>query len=579
MTSLPPTALQAEGPPVRVRPGTFLAAVWRRVVVEPVRHGRLRGAGWPPGLRTVVVTGYGALAVASVLALLAGPLRQVLPLAPVTDGVTIPRSAVGLLLLLTAVVLSSFLLACCHGPPWLLLAGMLVGLPAMLVMTVFAVLATTGVPYAAIPALAAIVAIAVLLLVWRRRGFGPWQFPALLALVLTVMAVVAADAALRGFPLGFDVLPGQLGVMITLLAPLAAPLTFAAGTAPAEVTVTLASRASSLLGRRYRRSVTYTAMLLAALAAVGQLTRQVLIGRYDQLPFPTVVTTLLVLAGCAGGTAAIVRLARGSWRTDDVADTGGALGWPAGAVLVGAVVPLMGVLVVLMAVSTVVPSLGWSFTALQRGWPIPLTRLAACGVAVGVAVWSARRGRPVRGAVLLCAALALLPMALTGLLDTDRALTVDLDLAGLVVTLLVLGWMTWLAARRRLTETRAVGLLAISVVLVVVPHRQAFGEPLEFLFGPGVVVILFGLWWQLFTASEVGNRHSRRFPRTARVLLLLTSVLLTVLVLAYHSLTRQPAAGGLQAMAGLGDAVLGFGVLAAAVCGTAIDVVRDRLPS
>ena len=571
--------LEAEGPPTRVRMTTFLATAWRRVILEPVRDGRLRDIDWPPGLRVIVIIGYVALVLASALALLSTPLRLLLPLAPVTDEITIPRAVVGVLLLLAAVVLTSFLLACCHGPVWLLLTGLLVGVPALLVMTLVVLLSSIGAPYAAIPALAAILTIAVLMLVWRRRGLGPWQFPVLFALVLTVAVVVAADASIRAVPLGYDVLPGQVGLLIGVLAPLAAPLTFAAGTAPAEVTVTLASRTSSLLGRTFRRSVTYTVMLAGAFLVIGQLVWQVLTGRYDALTGSSVITTVSVLVGCSVGVAAMVRMGRGRWRTDGVADTGGALGWPAGAVLLGAIVPLLAVLIVLMMLSAVVPSLDWSFTLLQRTWPVPATRLAASVVALILAIWSARRGQPVRAAILVCATAALLPMVLNGLLDTDRALVIDLDLAGLLLTLFLLGWMTWLAARRQLTEPRAVGLLAITVVLVIMPHRQAFGEPLEFLFGPGVLIILFGLWWQLFTSSEVGNRDSRRFPRTSRVLLLLTSVLLTVLVLAYNSLTRQPAAGGMQAMAELGDSVLGFGILGAAVAGTAIDVLRDRLPA
>lgn len=579
----PDVLLQAEG----VRPASprrgplhYLALVWRQVFVAPVVEGRLRDVGWPAGLRVVVVAVHIALLVGTALVLLGEPLRAVLPLTALATGGTIPRALVGLLLLLVSLSLATFLLACTHGPRWLLAAGLVIGVPLLLAMGLFAAIGTTGLTLMAVPLVLDAAAVAILVLVWRRHGPGRWQFPILFGLVLAQFVMVAADASARLVPLGFDPLPTVIVLQIGMLGPLANPLIFAAGTAPAQVSINVAIRAAALLGKGFGRSVTYTAMAAALLVASGH-TAWLLLGHdVADLPWQTWAMTGVALAGWAAVVAGVLAASRTRWRSDEVAETGSALGWPAGAVLIGSAVPLLIVTMVLVLLTVVLPQLAWATTALQHSGSIVALRGIAAAAALAAAWWAVRRGHPVRAAVLGCAAVALLPYILTPLLDQEQGYTIDLTLISAALLAVLAASTVVLALRRkRLTETRAVAILAVSVLVVLVPHRGILAEPLEFLLGPGVGLILLGLWWQLLTESGVANRDSRSFPLATRVLLLLTSTLLTVVVLAFNVLTRQPAVGGMQQIVALGDDTLGLAMLAAAGGALLIDLTRDRLPT
>jgi len=576
----PDVSLQSEGVPGSRRTvRRFLSQLWRQVVVEPIAEGRLRDVGWPIGLRVVVTAVHVALVLGTLLVLLAEPLRAVLPLTMVGEGVAIPRAIVGVLLLLVSLAMSTFLLACAHGPRWLLVVGLVIGIPLLFVMGIFTLVGTTGPTLMTVPVTLDVAAIVVFVLVWRRRGPGRWQFPILYGLVLGQFLLVAADAASHSVPLGFDPLPAVVALQIGLLGPVASPLIFAAGTAPAEVTINLSLRAASLLGKGFRRSVTYTAMVAVLLVAAGQTGWLLVQDSAFALPWQTWVSTAAALLGWVAIVLWSLAPPVARWRSIDVGEVGSSLGWVAGAVLLGSIVPLFAVLLVLMMLAVVVPGLDWSYTALQRGGSVAALRGTAIVAALVAAWWSRRRGHPVRASVLGCAAVALLPYVLTPLLDLEQAFTIDLTLVAAAVIVTVVTVTVALVVRGRLSETRAVAVLAIAVLVAMVPHRSILAEPLEFLLGPGVGLILLGLWWQLLSESEVANGDSRSFPLTSRVLLLLTATLLTVIVLAYNVLSRQPAVGGMQQMVTLGDDTLGMAMLAAAGGGLLVDLARDRLPA
>ncbi len=576
----PDVRLQAEGVPTqqRPRPWRLIAHLWRQVVAEPIAEGRLRDVGWPPGLRVIVWVCHVALGLTTAVVLVAEPLRRFLPLGPVNDELSMPRPLVLVLTLLIGLCLTLFLLACTHGPTWLLVLGLVVGTPAQLMIGMYPLITSGGLSPVVLLILGLVIAVAVLMICWHRRGLGRHQFALLYGLVLAQSVVATVDASRQSVPLGFDLLPGVIALQIVLLAPLATPLVFAAGTAPAEVSVNLSLRAASVLGRRSRRSVTYTVMVAALVIGLGQSVWQVLRLRAPDLPWQVVLTTVATVGAWALIGLVVIRRRHG-WRSDEVAETGGSLGLPAGVVVAGSYLPLLVVLGVLMLLTTVIPALAWSFDVLQSSAAVGAMRILAVVVAVVVALVSLRRGRSIRALVLLCAAVAMTPVAVTVLAAPDRGFTVNVAVVTTVVVVSLTGWAVTLAVRRRLTETRAVGILALTVLCCLVPHRTILAEPLEFLLGDGVGLVLLGLWWQLLTASEVANRRSHRFGLTSRVLLLLTANLLTTVVLAYYVLTRQPAIGGMQSTVAFGDQTLGLAILAGAAIAVLADISRDRLPS
>lgn len=572
-------SLQAEGVAGRPGPWRWLRQLVRQVVREPIAAGRLRDVGWPDGLRVVVLVCLAGLGVATVLVMVAEPLRRATALAPVGNDLSIPRPPVIVLLLLVALCLTTFLLACTHGPVWLMVLGYVVGVPTQLVIGMYGMVTATGMSSAAVASVLLVAAVCVAMAVWRRRGLGRYQFAILYGLVLAQAVVATVDATRHAVPFGFDLVPGLVGLQILLLAPLAMPMTFAAGTAPAEVSVTLSLRAATLLGRRSRRSVTYTVMAAVLVLAIGQTGWAVLGLDRASLPWQAVVATATSIVLWAGLGALVVRTRRRSpWRSADVAESGSALGLPAGVVLIGAYVPLMAVAVVLMVLAAVIPALGWSYGILQRDESVATMRGLAAVAALLVARWSWRRGQQSRAVVLVCAVVAVLPMIATGVVSPQRAFTIDPTLVTVALVVVLTVWTILLAVRGRLSETRAVGVLALGVLACLIPHRTILAEPLEFLFGNGVGLVLFGLWWQFLSASEIVNRSSARFGLSSRVLLLLTSHLLTTVVLAYFVLTRQPAVGGMQDTVAFGDATLGLAILAAAVIAVLGDIGRDRLP-
>lgn len=113
------------------RPATSSRDIVGLTIVQPVREGRLRGAGWPAGLAAIVASIlilYGVLTLAVVFA---GPLRAGDVLL-VTSGLTIPDG--GAWLCIAGIVLSLALLqtAALHLPWWVKLFSLLTVTVALL---------------------------------------------------------------------------------------------------------------------------------------------------------------------------------------------------------------------------------------------------------------------------------------------------------------------------------------------------------------------------------------------------------------------------------------------------------------
>jgi hypothetical protein len=106
-------------------------------------------------------------------------------------------------------------------------------------------------------------------------------------------------------------------------------------------------------------------------------------------------------------------------------------------------------------------------------------------------------------------------------------------------------------------------------------------DPVGALIGySGAALVLFGLTWDFLTSSDWANREGKRFSQPTRVLLVMANTLMTVSVLAYGALVRNPdAALNLELFAELGNIVFGTALLAAAFLAAGSAVADDRPPN
>jgi hypothetical protein len=196
----------------------------------------------------------------------------------------------------------------------------------------------------------------------------------------------------------------------------------------------------------------------------------------------------------------------------------------------------------------------------------------------GLALRAARRGR-VATALLLCSVgvmvwARVLRWVTGGVLNAG----VGADALNLVSTGLLVTLIGWHLARRTLTTRRSVALGGALVLSGLLGYRDFVSDPVGALLGfSGAALVLFGLTWDLLTDCDIANRGSRRFPVPSRVMLVLANFVLAIAILAYLSLTRDPAGTvNLDDFAGLGDEVLGTGLMAAAFVAIVAAVSRDE---
>jgi hypothetical protein len=281
----------------------------------------------------------------------------------------------------------------------------------------------------------------------------------------------------------------------------------------------------------------------------------------------------------------VSRLARGSSPlvVSELPDRMAGMALPLGGVIVGFG---LGSLLLLAGVFTIATALHPAVAAeLPSSWlevfrtptGSSIFRAGLGVVLVGLALRSARRGRPGTG-LLLCAVAVMLwarvvRWASGGVLNAGDGA----DVLNLLATALLLVLIAGFLLRRTLTPQRALTLSSALVLSALLGSHDFISDPAGALLGfSGAALVLFGLTWGLLTDSDFANRGSRRFPLPSRVLLVLANVILAIGVLAYTSLTRdQSVTVNLDAFATLGDEVLGTALMAATFIAV-LSAVRDR---
>ncbi len=573
-----PAGMTRPSVPALVRTGAT------RVLVDPVREGRLRDFGWPYGLRAIVVLASVVYGLAVLLVAFSGRIRAGAELSTASAGLTtLPRAWIWPVIVIVVVALALFQTAVLHGPGWLRILGTLVSLLAMGSWGLRYTKLNGGLPET-LGTVAAMVALIVLVVLRIRRRFAWWEFAATWILVATpvLLGTLALNRTAR--PLGYDLVPVYLQSTVTTLGPIAIPAALAAGLSVAEITVSGTLWATRLTGRFASRRVIYA--ILGVLVTARLVQAGIQLAGWDYVrQGGRVFLTWLVLIGLF---AAVTALLRGLGRTGSVdlvglPDQSGRLALPLGLAIAG--FGLLSVLVVtgIAIASALAPA---QLGQVSTRW---LGYLSSASAATGyrtlvvvalllVAGWSARRGRGAVASLFAAVAVNLLATVVRPLTGGTLDPGAGVDAVNLIATGIVVAVVLVLLVRRRLTPARAAGLGGAIVLTFLLGYRDFISDPLGALLGfAGAALVLFGLTWSLLTDSGFANVDSLRYPAPSRVLLVLANSILAVGILAYVSLARDPGATiDLNDFAELGDQVLGTGLLAAAFVAVLAAVGRDQ---
>ena len=579
------TIITAPTPDGRPSVLELIKIFFARVLVDPVREGRLRNRDWPFGLSAVVALAYLAYAVGVLLVIFSSPIRERAELAISTaSSASLPRAYVWLLLALLVFALTLFQTSAMHASVWLRIVGLIM---SVVVMATWSIRynSLSGGLVETVLGIVLIIGLIVFTLVRGPRPFAWWEVPVVLGLIggAVVLGVELLNRTAR--PLGYDFVSSHLTSTMTTLAPAALPAAVAAGLSVAEITVSGTLWATRLTSAAAARRVAYLILASLLVLRLVQAGWELVTWNFVRYP-PNVFLTWLLLAVLYGGLSVLLlRLAGGrdqlvvSRMPERMASMSLALGLG----LVGLSFVAIVVLGVFAVVASVAPN---QVGATTGAWQQTLTSIAGPNifrivfsiVLVGLAIRSARRGRA--GTALLLAAVAVVVLARVlswatgGVLDAGTGA----GALNLIATAVLVVVIAVTALRRRLTPARAVGFSGALVLSALLASHDFVSDPVGALLGfSGAALVLFGLTWGLLTDSGYANEGSKRYPVPTRVLFVLANVLVAISILAFTSLARDPTATiSLDDFAVLGDQVLGTALLAATFVAVLVAVRDER---
>lgn len=564
---------------------TPVRAVWRGTVADKVAEGRLRSHQWPYGFKAVVIACGALYVVAALLALGSSALRRTGALAvPDSLASSTPVSVVWLLIFLMVACLSVLHVAGLHGPWWMKIISTVINIGQLAIWAGTARFLLAP-PLFLIISVVLIIGVLLLTVLRARRSVAWWEVPAMMIMAGGVVGLALITMSRNTLTFGYQFTPLYLDGLVGYLGFFVQPAAFAAGVAVAEIAVAATVVATRQAQRFTRRSWPYVILALVVAARLAQIGWQ--LATFDAADSGWVaILPAVVLVAAFGGWAWLLRRLRApdgdrpvvSELPDDVAK----VGLPLGVSLFGLQVPVLILLTGLQLLIVAAPGIArsWAFDpGVIISQVVEILRLVIGGVLLALSVRLARRGRPGPALVLGCAGLVVIALTARLLTGYRWALWLDPDALNLVATVVVLVAGLVHLVRGRLTPTRAVALAGAMVLCALFSSRDFVSDPVGAVLGySGVALVLFGLTWDFLTGSAWANQDSRRFPRPVRVLLMLGYTLLTATLLAYGALVRKPGGTGeLDAVAELGDLVLGTALLAAALTAV-LGTVREERP-
>lgn len=561
----------------------FGRALLRQTVTNPVAEGRLRDDGWPYGLRAVVIAGYAVFGLAGLLVVVSGAIRANSPLIITgTSVIGLPAVAVWPMVVLLSFGLALLATATRLGPWWLKLLGLLLTLLAMGSWSLRST-ASTSYGWLAV-AVAVLIGQLVLVLVRWRRTFAWWELAVTWGLVGASMAVGVVQSR-TGQRFGFDLNPLLLQQTTATLGNLALPAALVAGAAVAEVTVRAAGSVTQSAQRLLAPRWLYLLLGVLAAARLGQAGYQFWTRDRVAQGGSSFTTATVLLAAFAVLGWAVVRASRSRGVAPQVLELGDDLSrvsFVVAAVLVGLNLPFLIVIALVQVAISLDPQhrLAAASAALlpSNSDLVDPQRVLLGLVLVVLAVRASRRAQPGRALVLGCVGIMLVALGRALFFGDSVRISIDPDALNLLTSALVGVVLVATVVRRTLTVRRAAAFIGVLVLSALFSYRDFISDPVGLLLGfSGAALVLFGLTWDLFTGSQWGNGDSRRFPRPARVLLVLTNAVLTMVVLSYAALIRDGSTTiYLSLFAELGDLVFGTALLAAAVIAVLAAAAEDR---
>lgn len=548
---------------------TATGAVVRDVVwltiVQPVRDGVPRRAGWPVGLAAIVASILAVYGLLTLTVVFAGTLRSTETLLITQTGTTIP--AAGAWLCIAGVVLSLATLqtAALHLPWWVKLFALMTTTIAL----VYFGTAAASDPMLLLASALGLLTLMVLMVVRWRARFAWWEFVVTtLALGGAVFFPMVGSPTSRAMNNDWRALVAE-GGLITI-GSLAIPALLVAGAALAQIAVTASFSSVAAATREFpRRPLQLVGLLLVGWAVV-ELVRSV---DDPENAAAGWLASGVALAGVVAIQIAVLAVARRPPAWSDLDEDSTPVNYLV-AVASTALVLLQPVPAILREVARVLGP-QWLFDASDTYLNVAasdlaqsVTRVAVGVIGLAIALPLARRGRP--WAAMFMAAITVLSLFH---LFRNRGLgswaynTVPQMAALLLLTMLVVAVV--LLITRRLTLLRAVALASGILLCVLYPHRAILDDPISALLGfSGIGAVLFGLVWRLLTEGDITREGTPRWPVPSRVLLYCASALIGVTSTAFMALTRS-SGGVLDAtiFADSGDFMLGTPLFLTAAVG------------
>jgi hypothetical protein len=549
----------------------FATGLYRQTLVDPIEQGRLRDLDWPYGLRSIVLVGYLIFVIAGLMVIFSGLVREHSTLTVSGTGLGLPEQMVWPLVLLLSFGVASLMAAAQHGPWWLKVLGLLFTLMVIGTWSLRSPLLAGWVGWPVI-AVGLMIALLVLVIIRWRRAFAWWEFAVMWALVGLGMTIGVAETR-EATIYGSDLTPLNLQQTAAVLGYLALPAATVAGASVAEVTVRATVAATQNAQRFAKQGWPYLILVVVLCVRLAQCAW--LIAERD--PVVEGLISLLWAGALVSAFAAVgivlVRLSRRRGSTPVVSELGdelGRVGFTIAAALIAVALPVQVFVSVLQVLASLVPAgaaarMSFDITPLVTRVIDP-SRVLVGIVLLILAVRAARRGQASRALVLGGIGVMLVALARQLLFGDRTPAPINPDALNLVASAVVVVAVLILWLRRQLTPQRALAFAGMLILSALFSYRDFISDPLGALLGfSGVALVLFGLTWDLFTSSGWANRESRRFPRPARVLLVLTNYVISMTVLAYAALIRDGSTTiYFDPFAQFGDLIFGTGLLAAA---------------
>jgi hypothetical protein len=580
------------------------------LLVEPIRAGRLRDTGWPPGLKTVVVCATVAFVLAVGIIVASPFVRAWLPLTVSSGSVplSLPRVVLPLFFFLVVVSVALAQTAVLHVK-WL------VAIPVTM-LTVLVLLFLGGLDRGEgldgglfvpgrLVALGAAAGIVALLILRRRRAFAWWEFTLVLFLVGVSASVSIARVAAQSIPFGIDFGPTTASLMMSSLGSLAAPAALAAGVAVAELAVTASLAVVGALRVRKeagtagpsapsvgaepegnRSGKTGPGVLLWAFLALAAILATDIAVRYatgsvTAPPVESYPGTLALLALIAGGWIGLAALRRSHRRAVPTelatVTTPHLLGRLNGILfpVAAAFTALLGPVVVLLLTAQVLTQ--WAFSEeiaaiafliidLASGSVVTTVVRTIAGLAfIAFAIAGAMRGRTAVPELLLAFGVIVV------LSNAPTLAGVTVEWTSEAVSVLVgvgtVALAVVLAVQRRLGPGQLAALCVALLLAEAAAWRELLANPLSVLLGASAVAfILLGFVWGFVAGAEPTRSGSDAYPVPARVLLFLANNVFGVTALAFAALARDlDVVIDLDQFAGAGDLLLGTALIVVVV--------------